>query len=148
MKSLFLSAIGGALLLSASVASAQFTPRVYDRGSVWTASYIQTKPGQFNAFMADLGKNWRAAREQAQKRGDEISYKILNIADARDGEANLVLMVEYKNWATRDRSLADNEADTKALFGSLDANRQMGLDREALRTQRGSRASVELKFVK
>ena len=148
MRTRFLGTIGAALLLSATAGSAQETDRVYDRGSVWSASYIETKPGKFNAYMASLSKTWKVQREAAQKRGDELSYKILQIADTRDGEPNLVLMIEFKNWAVRDRSLATNEAETKQLMGSLDAANQLQIDRETLRTQRGGRASVELKFIK
>lgn len=140
--------MAAAMLMTPVGAAAQQTERVYDRGSVWTASYITTKPGQFNAYMADLNRNWRVQREAAQKRGDELSYKILSIADARDGEPNLVLMIEFKNWAVRDRSLAAAEADMRQLAGSLDNAQKMAMDREQLREQRGSRASVELKFIK
>ena len=76
MKALFRAVIAGGLLLTATAGSAQYVERVYDRGSVWTVSYIETKPGQFNGYMADLGKNWRAQRALAQKRGDELSYKV------------------------------------------------------------------------
>ena len=144
MKALFRAVIAGGLLLTATAGSAQYVERVYDRGSVWTVSYIETKPGQFNGYMADLGKNWRAQRALAQKRGDELSYKVLQVADARDGEPNLILMVEYKNWAARDRSLADIDAETKQRVGSLDKNRQMNMDREAMRTARGSFAESVL----
>lgn len=148
MKALFRAVIAGGLLLTATAGSAQYVERVYDRGSVWTVSYIETKPGQFNGYMADLGKNWRAQRALAQKRGDELSYKVLQVADARDGEPNLILMVEYKNWAARDRSLADIDAETKQRVGSLDKNRQMNMDREAMRTARGSLAANDLQFTK
>lgn len=148
MKALFRAVIAGGLLLTATAGSAQYVERVYDRGSVWTVSYVETKPGQFNGYMADLGKNWRAQRALAQKRGDELSYKVLQVADARDGEPNLILMVEYKNWAARDRSLADIDAETKQRVGSLDKNRQMNMDREAMRTARGSLAANDLQFTK
>lgn len=148
MKTASFMVIGAALLMSGTLANAQQTERVYDRGSVWTASYVETKPGQFNAYMADLNKYWRAQREAAQKRGDELSYKILSIADARDGEPNLVLMIEFKNWAVRDRTIAAAEAETRQMSGSLDNARSLALNRENMRTQRGSRASVELKFIK
>lgn len=148
MRKFAIAALTAALMVSSAAAPAQQTDRVYDRGSVWTASYISTKPGQFNAYMADLNRNWRVQREMAQKRGDELSYKILSIADAREGEPNLVLMIEFKNWAVRDRSLAAAEADMRQLAGSLDNAQKLAIDREKLREQRGSRASVELKFIK
>ena len=147
MKNLFGSAACGALLLTAAVANAQATPRVYDTGSVWSISYIEVKPGQLNAYMANINGAWRAQRALGQKRGDELSYKILEVADPRDNEPNLILMIEYKNWAVRDRTLAQAEADTKAIQGSLDKAMQATIDRGALRTQRGSLTADELKFI-
>mgnify|MGYP006885815557 CR=1 FL=1 len=148
MKMFSRAVLAAAIMLPAVSAPAQQTERVYDRGSVWSASYIETKPGQFNAYMADLNRNWRLQREAAQKRGDELSYKILSVADTRDGEPNLVLMIEFKNWAVRDRTLAAVEADMRQLAGSLDNAQKLALDREKLRAQRGSRTAVELKFIK
>lgn len=147
MRNLFAPAICGALLLSAGAAGAQATPRVYDTGSVWSISYIEVKPGQLNAYMANINGAWRSQRAIAQKRGDELGYKILQVADPRDNEPNLILMVEFKNWAVRDRTLAQAEADTKAIQGSLDKAMQATIDRGALRTQRGGLVAQELKFI-
>lgn len=149
MKNILTAAIGGVLLLSAAGASGQAIERVYDRtGSVWTISYIETKPGQFNAYLKDIGAQWKARRALGQKRGEELSYKILQVADARENEPNLILMVEYKNMAARDIGLAQEEADTKAVMGSLDVAQQKVMNREALRTQRGSLMARELTFTK
>lgn len=147
MKNLFGPAIAGALLLTSATAGAQSTPRVYDEGSVWGISYIEVKPGQLNAYMANINGAWRSQRTMAQKRGDELGYKILQVADPRDNEPNLILMVEFKNWAVRDRTLAQAEADTKAIQGSLDKAMQATIDRGALRTPRGSLVAQELKFI-
>lgn len=41
-----------------TTASAQDNERNYEQGTVWTAGYIETKPGYFNAYMNNLENHW------------------------------------------------------------------------------------------
>lgn len=127
-------------------ASAQDNTRVYDQGSVWNVSYVRTKPGQFNAYLNDLSKVWRVYLEDSKKDGDVLSYRVLSVASPRDGEANLILMVEFKNFATFDRSIEYFEKQAEKIQGSLDATSQANIDRGALRDLMGGVNARELHF--
>ena len=144
------AALGAAIAFGGmtSVAQAQTAERVYDNGSVWEVSYIQTKPGMLNEYMAYLNGPWRAIQEAGKKEGDILSYKILSIGANRDNEPNLVLMVEFKNMAVFDRSLADLDRQNASVFGSNQKADQAQISREAMRTQRGGFRARELKFIK
>ena len=139
-------ALASTSLIGGLAAHAQMAERVYDEGGVWRVSAILVKPGMMRTYMADLSKGWRVAQENAQKKGDVISYKVLEVDSARDNEPNLFLMVEYRNMAVFDESLKEGEAQTSAVFGSLDKAQSMAAAREAMRTQRGSVLLRELKF--
>src|ERR1700753_2489667 len=111
MRHLAGAAIAAAVLLgcAAGAAQAQTAERVYDNGPVWIISYVETKPGMFDDYMAYLSGSWRAIQEASKKRGEVLDYKILSVDSPRDHEADVVLLVEYRNMAVFDASLADRE---------------------------------------
>lgn len=149
----FLTAGAFALALASSMvaspaAHAQSAERVYDQGSVWQISYIETKPGMFDDYMKYLSTSWRALQEEQKKAGDVLSYKVLAVDTPRDHEPDVILMVEYKNMAVFDRSLAEGEAMTAKVFGSLPKSNQAAISRESIRTLRGGVGVREMKFIK
>jgi len=127
-------------------AHAQTAERVYDQGPVWRVSAVETKPGMFNTYMKYLSTSWRAIQEAQMKTGDVLSYKILTVDAVRDHEPDLYLMIEYKNMAVFDRALKDSDAQTTAVFGSLDKAQAMAVTRESMRETRGQLLLRELKF--
>ncbi len=131
--------------MSTSALSAE---RVYDDGTVWYVSFVRTKPGKYDDYLADLNNVWRKYIEAQMKDGDILSYKMLNVAARRKHESNLVLMVEYKNWATFDRSIEYFEKMATKIQGSVEKSTQADIDREALRTLNGSIILQEVKFIK
>lgn len=134
--------------LLAGAAHAQTAPRVYENGSVWRVSYVETKPGMFDEYMAYLNGQWKASNEAGMKAGDILSYKILAVDSARDKEPNLILMIEYKNMAVFDASQAEQDKRTAALWGSTQKAAQSSVARESMRVQRGGVLVRELKFQK
>ncbi|MCK5425136.1 MAG: hypothetical protein KAI89_07170 [Emcibacter sp.] len=130
-------------LMSTSALSAD---RVYESGSVWNISFVQTKPGKYNDYLADLKNVWRVYLEAQMKDGHVLSYKILNVAASRKNESNLVLMVEFKNWASFDRDDEYFEKMAAKIQGSVEKSTQANVDRESLRILNGSVLLQEVKF--
>ncbi|MBT8136437.1 MAG: hypothetical protein KJO54_05395 [Gammaproteobacteria bacterium] len=123
--------------------------RVYeDGGSVWTVSFIETKPGHFDDYIDNLNNIWRRYLDAQKKDGDVLSYKMIPISFPRDGEPNLMLMVEFKNWASFDRGNDYFDKLAKKLQGGIDKATQSNIDREALRELRGGFVGQEIKFKK
>jgi len=133
-----------------AISTAQAAERVYqDGGSVWAVSYVETKPGHFDDYIENLSQVWRRYLDEQKKDGQVLSYKMIPIAFPRDGEPDLMLMVEYKNWAAFDRF--NNEymdALSQRLQGGVDKARQSNVDREEIRTLRGGFVGQEIKFKK
>jgi hypothetical protein len=150
MKIGFSTILLAAALACSSLATvqAQNAARVFDNGPVWTVAYIETKPGMFNDYMAYLAGPYTALQEAAKKRGEVLDYKVLSVNSPRDHEANVILMVEFKNMGVFDRSLAQGEQDNTAVFGSLAGSRQSQAKREDMRVQRGAVLARELRFIK
>ena len=91
-----LAACAAAALLSSPVAFAQESS--YTFGTVWEFSYIQTEPGQFEKYVDWLSGDWRKIQEFQKKEGVVVSYHILAVNNPRNGEPDLVLAIEYKDY--------------------------------------------------
>jgi hypothetical protein len=145
---LFAGAALAATMLMAGAAQAQTAERTYDNGPVWTVGYIETKAGMFDEYMAYLSGPWKALQEAAKKRGDILEYHVLAVDSPRDHEPDVILLVEFKNMGVFDRSLADLDKDTAAVFGSGPKSNQAAVKREEIRVLHGGVTARELKFLK
>ncbi|HZK99457.1 MAG TPA: hypothetical protein VFC47_06125 [Caulobacteraceae bacterium] len=134
------------LALSATGVTAQVAPRNYDFGTVTQVTQVEVKPGQLNAYMQDLAGGWRKSMEDGKRAGAILSYGIEQPLDPRPGEANLVLVVVFKNLAAFDRPLADAERSAATQYGSLDKAHEMAMQREARRKILGSEVYRQLAF--
>ena len=135
MKTMLVSA--ALALAMAGSAMAQNASRTYDLGPVWQISYIETKPGMFDDYMSYLNSTWRSIQEAEKARGDVLDYRVLAIDSPRDGEADVILMIQYKNMAVFDRSLEEGEAVMAKAFGSVPKSNQAAVSREQVRVLRG-----------
>jgi hypothetical protein len=146
IRSLFL-ACAVALSAPAPVAAekGQSPDHAYFQGSVWKISYVQTKPGRFDDYINDIAKVFERFQEAQIAKGRTLSYKVLRLSDARDNEPNLILMVEYPNYAVLDTPDAVWDEARKELFGTMNKEHGAAIDREALRTLRGDVLAQELK---
>ncbi|MGZ6006170.1 MAG: hypothetical protein ACXWKS_01795 [Rhizomicrobium sp.] len=145
MKVRFSILLASALWLTVpAIAMAADAPRPYDNGPVWDVAAIQTKPGHFDDYMRFVASTWRAQQEMLKKRGMVLDYKVLTLADPRDNEPDLFLMVEWKNMAAFDTPLDEQDAMARKLFGSLADASKADLDRESIRTLRGDMLTREL----
>ena len=126
--------------------SLQAADRVWEDGSVWSITYAETKPGQFNAYMDDLSKVWRTFVEREKQDGDVLSYRVLSVSSPRDGEPNVMFLVEYKNWAAFDKGVEYFDKISAEIMGSTEQSDAASIDREALRTLRGGLNAQEVVF--
>jgi len=136
----------GILGFSATGVAAQMAPRNYDYGTVTQVTQIEVKPGQLNAYMQDLAVGWRKSMEDGRRAGAIVGYSIEQPLDPRPGEANLVLVVVFKNLAAFDRPLGDAEKAAATQYGSLDKAREMGMQRQSVRKILGSQIYRQLAF--
>ena len=96
MFSRILAVSATAVLLSSPAAFAQQSS--YTPGTVWNFSYIQTEPGQYEKYMDWLAGNWRKINEMQKKEGVLVSYHILSVNNPRNGEPDIVLASEFKDY--------------------------------------------------
>ena len=84
--------------------------------------------------------------EEGKRAGAILSYGIEQPLDPRPGEANLVLVVVFKNLAAYDRPLADAEKSASMQYGSLDKAHDRAMQRESMRKFLGMQIYRQLAF--
>lgn len=137
-------ALSTAMAFSATAALAQ--DRVYDLGPVVAVSHMKVEPGQLNAYMSNLNSLWRKSMEDGKRRGEILDYRVYQNMAPGAADADLVLVVTYKNAGVMDTSLDELDRRTTALQGSVAAAQEATIARGKLRTVMGSQLLRELKF--
>ena len=116
MKKLKTIMTGAVLAIAATLATpATAQETSYKPGSVWTAGRIHVLPGQFDNYMDWLAGDWKRMREFGKKEGVELSYHVMQVNNPRKDEANLILLIEMKDYMTT----AQQEAFNKKLNAFL-----------------------------
>lgn len=127
-------------------AIAQDHTRNWEEGTVWWVTNVQTKPNMMNAYVNDLNTVWRKFVEAQIEDGLAVSYKMFWMPFPRKDEPDLVLAVEYKNWAAFDAGQDYLDEQTAKVLGSLDDAQDAAMDREALRTIGSNYLFQEIQF--
>ncbi len=139
-----------AVLLAASfissAATAQNHRRNWEDGTILQVTNIHIKPGMFNAYINALNGLWRVFLEQQKKDGNVVASRMWGNAAARKGEADLILTVEYTNWAAFNLGVEYFEVISVKLRGSLENMRQLNVAREELREIGSTFNLQEVKF--
>jgi len=109
-----------------------------DDGPVMNVSYIRTVDGKFDEYMDWLRTTWKPQNEAAKQAGHLQSYQVIFTEPRSPDEADLLLVLTFKNWAALDGALAKNDAITKQFEGSVKAANDAQYDRSKIRTVLGS----------
>lgn len=116
----------------------------YKFGTVWEAGRIDVLPGQFDNYMDWLAGQWKKIQELGKAEGIIVEYHVLATNNARAGEPDLILIVEYKDYQT----IAQQEAFNKKVNALLaQDDRKAGAasaERGKMREQLGSVQYQEL----
>lgn len=132
-----------ALLLSSSV-FAQISS--YTPGTVWNFSSIKVEPGQFENYMDFLANTWKKSNEFGMKEGNVVSYHVLAVSNPRDGEPDLILAIQTKDYMTTADQLALQKK--YEAFAATDQRKAVaaGGERKVMRKLVGSMQLQELKL--
>lgn len=138
-----------ALVLVAMLGAASFLvhaqdARSYKEGQVMEVSYIKTKPGKFDDYMAFLAGPYRDLMEANKKAGIIAAYAVWGARAGSPEEADVVLTTTYANMAALD-GLEDREApQIDKVWGSREKSNAAFADRESMRQVLGSDLVREL----
>ena len=130
------------LMLAAQTGFGQEKP--YKEGSVWTVTFVKVKPGMMDTYLRDLGANRKKLMEQAKKDGLILSERLLSGDATGREDFDLMLMVEYKNWAAFDGLSDKFRALAEKTVGSEDKQMQMMTKRTEVREIVGTKTMQEI----
>jgi len=134
----------GLLLVAAQSSIAQDKP--YKEGTVWSVSFIRVKPGMFDVYMRDLAAQRKKLMDEAKKQGLIVSERMLTGSAAGRDDWDLMLMVEYKNWAAFDGLSDKFDALALKVVGSEEKQLQMMVKRTEVREIIGGKTLQEITF--
>jgi hypothetical protein len=141
MKTLF---VGAAMIAGIFTTPAMAQESSYTRGTVWEAGRIDVMPGQFENYMDWLAGQWKSIQELGKAEGIVVDYHVLATNNARAGEPDIILLIEYKDYQTT----AQQEAFNKKVNAMLKADdRKLTAasgERTKMREQLGSTEYQEL----
>lgn len=125
-------------------ATAQAQESSYTPGTVWSAQRIKVMPGQFENYMDWLATEWKKIQEFGKSEGWIVDYHVLSTNYAREGEPDLVLVVEYKDYATTAQIAEANKKIGAMLAQSDRAADKANGERAKMREPIGSTEYQEL----
>jgi len=141
-RQFIVQAAAATLALTGAVALADDHP--YTEGPVVNVASIRTEYGKFDDYMKYLDTTWKAEQEAAKKAGYIISYKVVAVQPRTEDDADIYLIITYKNWAALDGATAKGDAIAKQVEGTLAASNQSAVDRGKIRRVLGSFTGQEL----
>ena len=92
-------------------------------------SSIRTVDGHFDDYMQWLATNWKKQEEAAKKAGLITKYQVLVAQPQGPNDPDILLIVEYKNWAALDGLGGKFDAVSAQVEGSVEKANQSEADR-------------------
>lgn len=117
--------------------------RDWNDGPVVNSSYIRTVDGHFNEYMHWLATTYKKQQDAAKAAGLITSWRVLVTEARTPQDPDVILVVEYKNWAALDHLGGKLDQVSMKIEGSVEAADKSEVDRAKMRTILGSRTSQE-----
>ena len=133
-----LCAAGAVLMLGSLATVAYADGRDWTDGPVQNVSFIRTVDGHFDDYMHWLATIYKKQQEAAKAAGLITRYEVLVAQPHNPQDANIILVIEYKNWAAFDHLGGKLDQVSAKVEGSVEAANKSEADRAKIRTVLGS----------
>jgi hypothetical protein len=128
-----------ALLALATLSTTAFADgRDYNDGPVQNVTFIRTVDGHLDDYMHWLATTFKKQQEAAKAAGLITRYEVLLGQPHNAQDPDVILIVEYKNWAALDHLGGKLDQINTQVEGSVDAANKSEADRAKIRTVLGS----------
>lgn len=133
------------MVFALSLSSTLFAQeKSYKDGSVWQVGLIKANANMTVDYLNDLKNNWKLVQDEAVKEGLILSYKILQGAAANPEDWDIMLMTEYKNFASI-QGMDDKWSEiSKKIIGGEDGRKKLNESRVSMRTIYGGKLLREV----
>jgi len=136
-------ALLGLITAQTAPASAQATRAPYTDGSVWNLQFIRVKPGLQDDYLNGIRATTKRLLDDEKRQGLVLSYHFISSPSATPQDWDLLIMIEYKNYAALDGLREKIEPVVARVFGGESERRTMSGKRNEIREVVGSKLGRE-----
>ncbi|MFN2541758.1 MAG: hypothetical protein ABR514_06265 [Chthoniobacterales bacterium] len=116
----------------------------YTEGPVWTLTMIKTKTGLSDEYLKQITGTVKPVYDEEKKQKLILDYKIL-MGDAADPhDFNILILVEYPNWAAFDNLRDKMDPIVDKVMGTQEQQRDLAVKRLDIREILGSKTMREI----
>jgi hypothetical protein len=116
----------------------------YNEGPVWTVTMIKTKTGLADEYLKQITGTVKPVYDEEKKEKIILDYKILNGEAAGLQDFNILILVEYPNWAAFDHLRDKMDPIVEKIMGSQDQRRDTAVKRLDIREILGTKTMREI----
>jgi hypothetical protein len=116
----------------------------YNEGPVWTLTMIKTKTGLADEYLKQITETVKPVYEEEKKQKIILDYKILNGEAASPQDFNILILVEYPNWAAFDNLRDKMDPIVAKVMGTEEQRRTTAVKRLDIREILGTKTMREI----
>ena len=116
----------------------------YNEGPVWVLTMIKTKAGLEDEYLKQITGTVKPVYEEEKKEKIILDYKIFQGEPANPHDFNVLIMVEYPNFAALDGLRDKMDPILAKVMGSEDQRRDLAVKRLDIREILGTKTMREI----
>src|SRR5213596_2321861 len=116
----------------------------YNEGPVWTLTMIKTKTGLADEYIKQITGTVKPVYDEEKKQKVILDYKILNGEASGPQDFNILILVEYPNWAALDNLRDKMDPIVEKIMGTEDQRRATAVKRLDIREILGTKTMREI----
>jgi len=116
----------------------------YNESAVWVLTMIKTKTGLTDEYFKQITGTVKPVYDEAKKQKIILDYKILNGESSDSHDFNILIMVEYSNWAAFDTLRDKMDPLLTKVMGSEEQRKDMAVKRLDVREILGTKTMREI----
>src|SRR5438045_7695155 len=116
----------------------------YVEGPVWTLTMIKTKTGSSDDYIKQITGTVKPVYDEEKKQKIILDYKILNGEASSPQDFNILILVEYPNWAAFDSLRDKMDPIVAKVMGPEDQRRATAVKRLDIREILGTKTMREI----
>jgi hypothetical protein len=116
----------------------------YNEGPVWTLTMIKTKTGLADEYLKQITETVKPVYEEEKKQKIILDYKIMNGEASSPQDFNILILVEYPNWAAFDNLRDKMDPIVEKVMGAEDQRRATAIKRLDIREILGTKTMREI----
>jgi len=116
----------------------------YNEGPVWSLTMVKTKTGLSDEYLKQITGTVKPVYDEEKKQKVILDYKILQGQAASPHDFDILILVEYPNWAAFDHLRDKMDPVVSKVMGSQDQQRELAVKRLDIREILGTKTMQEI----